>query len=215
MTDGFVTDRCNSGGGEIDVLVLAGGKSRRMGTDKATVMVDGMPLLARVVRAVAHVGDVQVLGGPAATLDVVKAHCADDIRLSHVVDAADDPGPFGAIVHGLERSSANVALIVSCDLPTLRPQDVDRLLAARQSGDAELAVPLVGGRRQWHALAVSQRVVPMLTGRYAEGVRSLRRGFSGLSECAVVSADQNFFRDVDTPEDLRGLALDDVPSILS
>ena len=195
----------------VDVLILAGGKSQRMGSDKASLRVDGVPLIARVGRAISHLGNVFVVGGSADLLTMMREHCGEVGGVTHLADASEDPGPFGAIVHGLTATTANEILIVSCDLAALRRDEVDQLLDARRSGDAEVSVPMVGGRRQWHALAISSRIIPSLTQSHHSGVRSLHRGFSGYQESVVVSADPTFFSDLDTPEDLQRFSASETP----
>ena len=194
----------------VDVLILAGGKSQRMGSDKASLVIDGIPLIARVGRAVSHLGPTVVVGGTAELLIALREHCSDLADLTHLADPSDDPGPFGAIVHGLRDTTAREILIVSCDLASLQRADVELLLEARRSGDADVSVPMVHGRRQWHALAISERTIPVLTERHRNGVRSVRRGFSGVSQSILVSADPTFFSDLDTPEDVQRFSASEI-----
>ena len=165
------------------------------------MLIGGIPLLSRVVSATRHLGPVQVVGGNRRLLDLLE----NIAEVAHISDPTNDPGPFGAAVHALGHATGDEALIVSCDLAQLRSQDVDRLMSARRSTDADLAVPLVKGHRQWHGLMLASRIIPKLVASHAAGVRSLQRGFSGLRECAVVSADTAFFGDVDFPEDVAAL----------
>ncbi len=180
-----------------------------MGTDKASLLVDGAPLISRVLGAVVHLGAVRVLGGSPDLIETLAVQYCAQSGLSHIPDEAEDPGPFGAIVAGLAHTSTNEVLVVSCDLAVLRRTEVDRLLSARRATDADVAVPMVEGRRQWHAIAVSRRIIPALNASYQGGVRSMYRGFSGFSECAVVSPNALFFADVDTPEDLARVTSND------
>lgn len=189
------------------VFILVGGKSTRMGTDKASMTVGESSLLGRVVGAVGHLGDIRIVGGDESLLEGLPSTRQ---TLTHVPDTERDPGPFGALVGALtaERSRSGALddrahiVALSCDLALLTSSDVDRLLTSRSSTGADYAVPLVGGSRQWHALALSHGSIPALQDAYRGGVRSLRRGFAGLSECTVVSNDPGFFADVDTPEDV-------------
>ena len=176
-----------------------------MGVEKASMEVLGKPLICRVVDAVAHCGPVHVVGGEPSLLELISNCCDGTPTVDHYPDVEESPGPFGAMTGALERVTNEVLLVVSCDLATLTPGDVDRLLEARRASDADIAVPLVDGARQWHAIAMSRRIIPRLLQSRSRGTRSMRQGLAGLSECTVVSADHDFFADVDTPEDVLGL----------
>lgn len=195
--------------------MLAGGASTRMGSNKALATVAGESLLSRVVNAAGHLGPVSIVGGDPSLLD----HLSDPHRYSHIPDETPGSGPFAALITALQLldgaalssgalSSGALsleALLLSCDLAAPRPDDLDLLLHTRRACDADIAVPLVGGRRQWHAIALSTRINPQLIARYDSGVRSLVRGFSGFSESVVATSSPDFFRDVDTPEELQRL----------
>ena len=195
--------------------MLAGGASTRMGSNKALATVAGESLLSRVVNATAHLGPVSIVGGDPSLLD----HLSDPHRHSHIPDETPGSGPFAALITALQLLDGSAlssgalssgalsleALLLSCDLAAPRPDDLDLLLHTRRACDADIAVPLVGGRRQWHAIALSTRITPQLIARYDSGVRSLVRGFSGFSESVVATSSPDFFRDVDTPEELQRL----------
>ena len=188
----------------IDVLVLAGGQSRRMGADKATLLIEGQPLVVRVIDAVSHLGGVKIVGGDAEIGRIGN--------VTHVLDPEPHIGPFGALVHATQSVTGDEVLVVSCDLAQLTAGHVDMLVDARRRTNADVSVPLVGGRRQWHGVCFASRIVPELTSRFEGGVRSLHSGFAGFRECAVLSTSPGFFRDIDTPEDLEQLQRHAVPA---
>lgn len=176
-----------------------------MGVEKASMEVAGVPLISSVVAASSHVGPVEIIGGSAALVDLVSRTSSESVDVSHRPDATEDPGPFGAIVSALAEVHTPLALVLSCDLAQLTRSNVDRLCMAQRATNADLAIPVVKGRRQWHAMVISRRIVASLQARHVDGVRSLWRGFSGYSESLVISADPFFFSDVDTPEDVAAI----------
>lgn len=137
-------------------LVLAGGRSTRMGRDKAALPWNGTTFLARVVATVAEVVDEVVIvarpGQDAAPLPSVAVPC----RVAF--DEVADRGPLGGIAAGLAALRAPVAYLSACDVPFLAPEFVRAVLEAL--GDAEVAMPDVGGRL--HPLACVCRRVPAL-----------------------------------------------------
>ena len=102
-------------------VVLAGGKSSRMGRDKAWLTFFGQPLLRRVAEVLASVtGEVMVSGRDPVPFGVDCPWLPDETpRL----------GPAGGIMTVLAATS-RPCLVVSCDLPFLEPETLARLVAA-------------------------------------------------------------------------------------
>lgn len=108
--------------------VLAGGRSSRMGVDKAWVVVDGRPMAVRVGRA--------LLDGGALPVHVVgKDPKLANLGLPFVSDDSDRVHPLVGVCAALDHArslGAARALVAPCDVPLLRGDAVARLLAADQ-----------------------------------------------------------------------------------
>ncbi len=180
-------------------VVLAGGASRRMGSDKALLTLGGRPLVLRATNALRDAGaaSVVVVGGGAAVAALV-----DD----HVADAAPGAGPLVALVQSLERVAAPVVVAVACDLPAIEPSEISRLVEVLEAGPAAVAVSVVDGRRQWLHAAWRRGALPELAAAAAAGERSLHRAAAGLVIVEVEPADPDAVRDVDRPHDLARYA---------
>jgi len=134
-----------SGGGCAGV-VLAGGRSRRMGTPKAALEWHGSTLIRRTVEVVARGS-----GGPVV---VVRAPGQPLPSLPAGVLLRDDPaeglGPLQGLAVGLAAAAeigAEVAFVCSTDLPFLHPAYVRCVLAAVGDG-VDVALPVARGFRQ-------------------------------------------------------------------
>ena len=172
--------------------MLAGGQSRRMGTTKALIPIEGVTLLERAVGAVNQVADeVFVVGG-----DV--AHPLAE----HVADLHPGEGPLGGLLSGLARARNEYLLLVSCDLPQLDPAVLGSMMDSLERSGADYVVPLVHGRRQWHCSAWHRRAMFALESKFATGVRSFWEATTAMQECAMVFADPSPFIDLDTAEEL-------------
>jgi molybdopterin-guanine dinucleotide biosynthesis protein A len=124
------------------VIILAGGKSTRLGRDKASEVLTGKTLLQRAVDATAELAGTFVLvTARGQSLPEVVA----EAPLSTVVDAYPETGPLGGIVTGLLAvgDSPQPALVVACDMPLLRPALLRELLRLASGHDA--VVPMVNG----------------------------------------------------------------------
>ncbi len=108
-------------------MVLAGGKSTRLGHDKVVAHIDGRPLLERTLElARPYCRDVVISGRDPGRLDGF----APDIRqTAWLPDAIKGCGPIGGIMTCLEELRGPV-LALACDLPMLDAATLDRLLHA-------------------------------------------------------------------------------------
>lgn len=117
-------------------IVLAGGRSRRMGTDKALIRWRGARLVDHAVAALMEVCD-----------DVVVASGRRRIKglaVPQVRDRPEDVGPIGGLAGALSEIDHELAFVLAVDLPT---PDVDLLarLAEHWSGEAAV-IPSARGR---------------------------------------------------------------------
>lgn len=160
----------------ITAVILAGGRSRRLGRDKAAEPFAGEPLLRRVIRraaagvsvnanADAGVGNVDVV---VVVADVARAAALPlPPGTRTVVDAFPGSGPLGGIYTGLEAARTEWSLVVACDLPFLSPPLL-RYLAGLRDG-VDIVAPIIDGRLEpTHAL-YSRRCRPAIAARLQAG----------------------------------------------
>ena len=179
-------------------LLLAGGQSRRLGTDKALVRREGETLAARGARVLSVVcAPVLEVGAGVSGLPAVR-------------EEPPGAGPLVALVAGVaalrERGSDHGVLLLAVDLPFVEPRLLE-FLASTEPGEG-VVVPLSGGRRQplcAHFSPAALRRAGVLVG---EGERALKvlLGVVDVHEIDEVAwqrfAPPRALDDVDTPEDL-------------
>lgn len=149
-------------------VVLAGGRSSRMGVEKAGIEWEGSTLLARAVGTLASVcGEVVVVGSPGQELPALTG------RVRVVEDGHPGRGPLEGLVAGLRAVGPGaVAFVCAADMPFLDAGFAVRVLAALPPG-ADAAVPRVGGRPQPLAAAYRTGAVEAIEELLASGGRSL------------------------------------------
>lgn len=184
-----------------DGAILCGGESRRMGSDKAFVEVDGAPMVARVADALAEAGAARVhgVGGDLAALA--------EIGLVAIADRWPGEGPLGGLVTALGAvGGAEVVAVLSCDLIHPDPTEI-RMLAGRLcASDADAVVPRVDDRAQWMHGVWRRRVVGVLEDVYESGERSLYGAVTGIEVDFVAARHRRAYADADSPYDLPGTA---------
>jgi molybdenum cofactor guanylyltransferase len=139
-------------------IVLAGGKSSRMGSPKAALEWHGSTLLRRVTGIVARSvdGPVVVVSAPGQALPAL------DGAVEVVADEREGRGPLQGLAAGLAAigDRAEVAYVSSTDVPLLHPAFVRRVVGALDD-HLDVVLPEVGGYRQ--PLSAAYRTVVLST----------------------------------------------------
>lgn len=129
-----------------DGAVLCGGRSRRMGRDKALLVVEGETMVARVVRALGQAGArrIAAVGGD---LPGIRAALAGEPAVALVADATPDEGPLGGVLTALGSLDAPIVLVLACDLVAPSSAAMAGTVAALAADPAaHLAAPLTASR---------------------------------------------------------------------
>jgi len=179
-------------------VLLTGGASRRMETDKARIVWQGETLAARAARVLGAACDPVIEVGSAAT------------ELACVREVPPGSGPLAALLAGARAlGSQGPVVLLACDLPFVEPPILS--LLANWAGRPTV-IPVVDGRLQYACARYGPDALERAEIAFGAGEHSLRAaaGDDGdeLSEAqwrAVAPA--NTFADVDTPTDLRRLGL--------
>jgi molybdenum cofactor guanylyltransferase len=189
-------------------LLLTGGSSRRLGVDKATLVVDGTTLAARGARVLRAVCDPVVEVG---------------FGSSELPSVREDPpsgGPLAAVAAGADelarRGAFGATIVLAVDLPRVSTALLELL---RDWPGEPTVIPLVDGRRQLVCARYGADALVAARSLLAGGVSSLRElldvvDHDVLDESvwgAVATAD--VLADVDSPADAArlGIALDGGP----
>ena len=189
------------GNRDVTAFVLAGGKSSRMGSDKAFVRLGEETLLLRALR---------VAGTVASTVRIVGDAKKFEPFGEVVPDIYRDRGPLGGIHTALSSTATPWNLILAVDLPFVRTELLEYLILQARESDAIVTVPRVGGGLQ-PLCAVYQRA-------FAEvAEQSLRAGknkidslFAAVETRAIAEEEivragfsEDLFRNLNTPEELK------------
>ena len=200
----------------VAAAVLAGGASRRMGRDKATMAVGGVALASLALAAAARVADPVVLVAP-------QGHPARGLAARLVTDPGE--GPLAALAAALGALDAGHVLVLAGDHPGLRLELLAHLTGLAGRGQA---VACRRGPRLEPLVAVYERAPALAAARARladpAGDRSLLGLLAGLRTVVVeepewrtLDPDGRSFVDLDDPADLAawdpgaalGCSLDD------
>jgi CTP:molybdopterin cytidylyltransferase MocA len=182
-------------------IILAGGESRRMGTPKALLEIDGVTFAERLARTFAAVCDPVLMVTGAVT--GVSAPPAVEV---HNPDWTQ--GQLSSLQAGLRAvpNEAPAAFFTPVDCPLFRASTVAQLWAAFERQPAALVIPRQGGRRGHPVLAGPRAIADLLalaaSAKARDAVHRLR------PETVYVDVDDpGIFVDIDTPADYQRLAI--------
>ena len=183
----------------VSAAIMAGGKSRRMGQDKAWIELDGEPLIARVAGVLKQVAD--------EVLIVANDPAYASLGLRVVPDRFPEGGALGGIATGVGAASYDRVLVAACDMPFLSTE-VWRLLLDHRY-DADVIIPRIGGEYETlHALYSKTCVAPMERALAAGKLRvisffeEVRVRAVDEAELRVADPTLRAFTNVNTPEEL-------------
>jgi molybdopterin-guanine dinucleotide biosynthesis protein A len=175
-------------------VILTGGRSTRMGTDKAFVLVEGRPMVLRVADALRAAGAAELLaiGGDLAGLSALG------------LDARADPrqgdGPLGGLVTALAVVGHDVVVVLATDLAWIDGATIGALAGA-VSGDADVAAAHTGHLEPLCAAWRVERCGPVLTAAHAAGERAVHRAMRRL-RVVEVPVRQDVVTNANTRDDL-------------
>ena len=152
-------------------IVMAGGKSRRFGRDKALVPLMGQPLLFRVGERLAKVCQEVIVVGPPERKRLLPDACV-------VQDIFQDAGPLAGLHAALNRARHRWSIVVACDMPFLNPALLRYLLSLREGYDVVL--PRHGGYTQQLHAAYSRSCLPHIETQLTKGDYKIDRFFPAV-----------------------------------
>ena len=181
--------------GQVTVQIMLGGKSERMGRDKALIRLGGQTLLERAVDCwKGYGGGLQLSVGPAQRAALAPA------GLEAVADVYPERGPLGGLHAGLQLCRTDVLLLTAVDAPFLTPAHADLLLAAM--GEAEACIFTLNGRPEPLFGLYRRRCVTAAETLLLHGDNRMRSLLDWVNTVYVPTEDSGAFRNLNTPEDL-------------
>ncbi|MEP7273337.1 MAG: molybdenum cofactor guanylyltransferase [Acidobacteriota bacterium] len=210
-----------SGGIKMIAAVQAGGRSRRMGRDKALIELRGKPLIEYVLAAAKPVADrlLIVTNESTATPEAYQrlaARWGADLRF----DIQSGCGPLGGIETSLLACEPDEsALVLACDLPFLSAEFLGILQRRHQESGAVITVPLSRDLRVQPLVAIyTPRCLPAVKTRIERGLLRVDLLFDEVPTCRVqyqeyrhVTGSERLFVNLNTAVDLQ-LASADNPA---
>ena len=145
-------------------VILTGGESKRMGSDKARVVLSGKPLLEHITEQLEPLFSDILLS--------VRTQ-RDDVAYPQVRDDTQARAPMVGIKSALERVQTAWVFVIACDMPLISTRLIQHLAALRNQHDA--VVPYAFDRPQPLFGFYHKSCLPRMENRIQQGQRSMMR----------------------------------------
>ena len=197
-----ILDILTSSNSNRSAWILVGGRSSRMGADKARADSGGRALALRVADKAALVcGTVSLVGDPAVY---------GDLGLPVIADRFPGQGPLAGIEAALAQTRSDPNLIIACDMPAIHENLLEELFAISDNGDdADCAMPRHDDGKVEPLCAVYRRCChPVIREALETGIRKVTDALRllenhGLAIRYIRVSSPSSFANLNTPEDWR------------
>jgi molybdenum cofactor guanylyltransferase len=174
-------------------FVLAGGRSSRMGRDKALLPAGDRTLIEQVAaRVFAAAGRVTLIGPPERYASLGYAVVADRV---------ENLGPIGGLYTALSITEADWNLVVACDMPGVTTEFLRELLGAAESSTADCLVPKTARGLEPLCAVYHRRCLAAAEQAILRKMFKMQDFVSSLHFETMVPADPSALENVNTPEE--------------
>ncbi|MGA9584023.1 MAG: molybdenum cofactor guanylyltransferase [Terracidiphilus sp.] len=158
-----------------DAFILAGGRSTRMGQDKALVPLAGNPLIERALTILSSAGFEPRIAGAKSDLSSFAPTLLDKSSESGL-------GPLAGICSALASSTARYGLFLSIDLPLLPSSLVDYLLELAIATESAITGVSIAGFVQTFPVVIDRAGLPVLQSILRSNDRNCLRAFRAAAD---------------------------------
>ncbi|MFY9854130.1 MAG: molybdenum cofactor guanylyltransferase [Terracidiphilus sp.] len=201
----FINDRGRESGmvRTLTAVLFAGGESRRMGADKATLIIDGEPLWLRQLNTLRNLSPDELL----ISARVRPAWAPADIEV--VLDEPPSQGPLSGLTAALRRMRSTHLLALAIDLPEMTTGHLSELRQLARLGVG--VIPQWGGNFEPLAAIYPATAVSIAESALAMGhlsLQSLIENLLGRQMACIYSMsndERHFYRNINSQDDLNQL----------
>ncbi len=143
----------------ISGIILCGGKSKRMGKNKALLMLEEKHVIAYVIELLAQLCNNLLISTNSKDLDFLK--------IKTVPDEFQNIGPIAGILSALKQSKTDKNIILSCDTPFINKDIVKYMLA--NSKNYDVVLPVFNEHLQPMTGIFSKNIIPLIENEIKAG----------------------------------------------
>ncbi|HEY6804780.1 MAG TPA: molybdenum cofactor guanylyltransferase [Pyrinomonadaceae bacterium] len=183
---------------QVEAFILAGGASRRMGTDKAQLLIAEQTLMQRIAETLFEMFDSVTVVGPEIS----------DRRIKTASDVYPKWGALGGLHAALNACQREWAFVIACDLPFVSKDLLIKLAELRDDNDAVVPIqpddrpqPLAAFYRKSICLQQATELIETGKRRPLDLLDKVKTYWVPFAELVELPNSKNFFLNINTPED--------------
>ena len=183
----------------ISAIILAGGRSSRMGTDKGLILFNGRPLVTYVLNVLQSLEFREIF--------IITQNAAyKKFGYPCFPDLVQDKGPLGGICAGLSHATLNKSLILGCDMPFISEQMIMELV--NTSGPEDVLLTHHHGMPEPLCSIYDQRCLEHFSSRIELGQLKITDALTDLNIRNISFDEQPWFKgnelsNMNSPDDLN------------
>ena len=182
-------------------IILAGGKSSRMGEDKGLVLLNGKPMVQYIIEVLKEVvSDIIIIS---------NNESYTKFGIPVYADIMKDKGPVGGIYTGLYNSTTELNFCISCDVPMISSDFILWLL--KRSGNASITLPMYKDKVHQMIGVYSKQVLSNFKESTEKGHLKLSQVNSDMA-CEIIDIEKEYanfdeliFSNINTKNELRSI----------
>lgn len=182
---------------QLTAVILAGGKSQRMGEDKAFLDLEGQPFIKYILQV--------VKGLTQEVMIIANTKQYDSLDVPIYPDLIEDCGPVGGIYTAMERIKTPYLLVLSCDIPLLKARVLEHLI--QESIPCAANILTTGDRWQPLTAIYNSRTLPIF--KKALDTKKLKlRSLLSLMDLHTIACPEDLIpclNNINTPNDLKNV----------
>jgi molybdenum cofactor guanylyltransferase len=181
-------------------IILAGGKSSRMGSDKGFVMYKNKAFIQHIIEAIQPLVNEIIIVSNDPDYDIFK--------LKRVSDLIEDAGPLAGVYSGLHHTTTENNLVVSCDVPLINTETLKKL--TEQINDENDVIQLESMGKTMPLIAMyKKRSKDICSILLQGGERKLRNALKRMSVKTITLNKEHeiYTKNINTPGNLKEINL--------
>lgn len=177
-------------------VIMAGGKSNRMGSDKGLMLYNGKPMVQY-------------------SIDLLRPFCVEmlistqnseyrQFGLPLIPDEIPNCGPMGGIYSALKASKTDFIIVLACDMPFMSKKTIQSLL--KNVDKFECVIPLINGKLEPLCAVYSKTIIEKIEISIKSGNLAMNRLIMESKNMLICLKNNiNDFQNINTPNELNGL----------
>lgn len=171
-------------GKSISVIILAGGKSSRMGKDKGLLPFRGKRIVEHVIAAALNITKELIIVTADPAYEIWGYPCVKDLY--------PGCGPLGGICSGLHHSPAKRSLVLACDMPFLHRELLENMV--KSSGEEQVLLTMHNHRPEPLCSIYDQSVQSVIRSQIEQNQLKITDALEGLQTRRISFDDEAWFR---------------------